>query len=76
MQEMTGKERISNILQRKPVDRIGLGEHFWGDTRKDWLAKGHIKEKEWLPDHFGFDIQRCFYQDVVTYYGAPELTAS
>ena len=28
-------------------------------------------------DHrFGFDIHRCFYQDVVSYHGAPELTAS
>ena len=26
---MTGKERIGAILQRKPVDRIGLVEHFW-----------------------------------------------
>jgi uroporphyrinogen decarboxylase len=60
MQEMTGKERITNILQRKPVDRIGLSEHFWGDTRKDWLEKGHIKEGELLPDHFGFDISNCW----------------
>jgi len=28
MQEMTGIERIGNILRRQPVDRIGLFEHF------------------------------------------------
>lgn len=26
--------------------------------------------------HFGFDIHRCFYQDIVTHFGAPELGAS
>ena len=31
---LTGAERIANILRRKPVDRIGLFEHFWGDTQK------------------------------------------
>jgi len=25
---------------------------------------------------FGFDFHRCFYLDILTYYGAPELTAS
>ena len=53
---MTGRERIGNILQRKPVDRIGLHEHFWGDTRKRWEAEGHLREGEDLADHFGFDF--------------------
>jgi hypothetical protein len=42
MAMMTGKERISRILQRKPVDRIGLFEHFWGDTMKKWQGQGHL----------------------------------
>ena len=49
-------ERISNILERKPVDRIGLFEHFWGDTQKKWTNEGHLIENESLGDHFGFDI--------------------
>lgn len=53
---MTGIERIGNILRRKPVDRIGLFEHFWGDTQKKWAAQGHIKEDEPLAEHFGFDM--------------------
>ena len=36
MTEMLPIERIGNILRRKPVDRIGLLEHFWGDTHKLW----------------------------------------
>jgi uroporphyrinogen decarboxylase len=54
---MTGIERIGNILRRKPVDRIGLFEHFWGDTLAKWQSEGHIAEGESLEDHFGFDIQ-------------------
>jgi len=54
---MTSIERISNIMQRKPVDRIGLMEHFWGDTHKAWTEEGHIEEEESFADHFGFDIE-------------------
>ncbi len=60
--ELTSKERISNILQRKPVDRIGLFEHFWGDTQEKWTEQGHITEKEDLDKHFDFDLRTtwCF----------------
>lgn len=57
---MNGIERIGNIMRRKPVDRIGLYEHFWGDTHKKWTQEGHIREGEALDDHFGFDIQTCW----------------
>ena len=43
MQQLTGIERISNILNHKPVDRIGLYEHFWGDTFAEWKAQGKVK---------------------------------
>ena len=56
MIEMTGRERLGNILKRQPVDRIGLYEHFWGDTRKVWTDEGHIAPDEDLADHFGFDL--------------------
>ena len=56
MSEMTGVERIGNILRRKPVDRIGLYEHFWGDTLKKWREGSHISEDENLATHFGFDL--------------------
>lgn len=53
---MTGKERISRILRHEPVDRVGLFEHFWGDTQKAWTEQGHLKPGENLADHFGFDM--------------------
>lgn len=62
---MTSKERITNILHRKPVDRIGVYEHFWGDTHKGWLERGDIKEGESLSDRFGFDMDLCWPLNMV-----------
>jgi len=56
MESLTGRERIGRILRREPVDRIGLFESFWGDTRKRWTAEGHLREDEDLATHFGFDF--------------------
>jgi uroporphyrinogen decarboxylase len=56
MDTLTGIERISNILHRRPVDRIGLFEHFWNDTQRAWTEQGHIRAGENLADHFGFDM--------------------
>jgi uroporphyrinogen decarboxylase len=53
---MNGKERISRILKHQEVDRIGLYEHFWSDTKKHWVEQGHIKENENLDEHFNFDM--------------------
>lgn len=57
MREMTGVERISNILRRKPVDRIGVFEHFWDDTYRIWNANGWIESGVSYEDAFGFDMQ-------------------
>ena len=57
---MTGKERIINILNHKPVDRVGLSEHFWTDTHKEYVALGHLKPDESFEDHFDLDIQECW----------------
>ncbi|MFA6244398.1 MAG: hypothetical protein WC655_25875, partial [Candidatus Hydrogenedentales bacterium] len=57
---MTSIERIHNILKRKPVDRIGVFEHFWGDTQKKWSSEGHVMPMESMEDHFGFDLKLCW----------------
>ncbi len=57
---MTGFERMSRNLQRKPADRIGLYEHFWGDTHKVWLQQGNITEDMSLDEYFGFDLKECW----------------
>lgn len=60
MAALTGRERIDNILHRRPVDRIGLFEHFWGDTLQKWQAEGKIQPGQDLATHFGFDISTCW----------------
>ena len=60
MEKMTGVERMTNILARKPVDKIGLYEHFWGDTLAKWKSEGHIAENENLADHFGYDLEEAW----------------
>ncbi len=56
MIEMTGRERIGNILQRKPVDRIGVFEHFWSDTQRQWQAKGWVEPGVNFTELFDFDM--------------------
>jgi len=63
--ELTGRERINNILRRKPVDRIGLFEHFWNDTHATWTQQGHLKPDESFSDHFGFDLELAWPFDMV-----------
>ena len=65
MEEMTGRERIGNILQREPVDRIGLFEQFWSDTREAWIGAGKIGEETDLETHFGFDMGLCWTFNLV-----------
>jgi len=57
MQPLTSRERISNILKRRPVDRIGVYEHFWEDTPRTWTSQGYLRPDENLEDHFGYDLQ-------------------
>jgi uroporphyrinogen decarboxylase len=62
MEKLTAKERITRILKHLPVDRIGIYEEFWEDTRNKWSGQGHIKKDEslWSQsvwDHFGLDIR-------------------
>lgn len=71
MQNMTGKERISRIIKRQSVDRIGLYEHLWSDTNKKWIEQGHLKEGENAGDHFNFDIAECW---ACRYVADPDFT--
>ena len=65
MMTLTGHERMANILQRKPVDRIGVFEHFWDDTHRAWSEAGHLAAGESFEDHFGYDMQLCWANEMV-----------
>ncbi len=60
MMELTSIERISNVLARKPVDRIGVHESFWGDTIARWASEGHLRKDEDFGEHFGHDMRTCW----------------
>lgn len=60
MRELTRFERMSNMIHRKPIDRIPVYEHFWDDTLKAWAEKGKVAVGEDLADHFGFDMSESF----------------
>lgn len=57
---MTGKERTRRLLQGKPVDHIGLFEHFWGDTHREWTKRGWVKETDQFADLFQFDMDESW----------------
>ena len=65
MQTLTSRERMVRILKRRPVDRIGLYESFWGDTQKKWSTEGHVGSEESLHDHFGMDIRESWAFNMV-----------
>lgn len=62
---MTGKERITRILQHQPVDRIGLYEHFWVDTQKCWTDQGHLQPGESIARHFNYDMDELWALNLV-----------
>ncbi len=60
MQQLTGIERMQNILKHKPVDRIGLYEHFWNDTHRVWSESGKVPKNEMFDDLFGYDMSESW----------------
>ena len=58
MKEMTGKERIAAILRREETDRIGVFEHFWGDTGREWSTKYGCQGP--METTFGLDMCECW----------------
>ncbi|MFH0962932.1 MAG: uroporphyrinogen decarboxylase family protein [Planctomycetota bacterium] len=57
MRRLTSYERVANTLSRKPVDHIPAAVDPWGATVNRWVAEGHLKEGEDVPEHFDQDIR-------------------
>ena len=53
---MTGLERTKLLMEHKRTDRIGIFEHFWGDTYRAWREAGKITEGTDFTTHFGYDM--------------------
>lgn len=60
MQQLTGIERIQNILKHQPVDRIAFHEHFWNDTHREWAKKGDVPKDASFPDLFNMDMDESW----------------
>ncbi|MBU4211272.1 MAG: hypothetical protein KKD33_01670 [Verrucomicrobia bacterium] len=46
MAELTPRERVKNLLERKPVDRAAFSEGIWQETINRWAAEGHLTEED------------------------------
>jgi uroporphyrinogen decarboxylase len=46
------------IIDKQPADRVGVYEHFWPETIRDyWLKEGYPNKDLPPGDHFGHDIE-------------------
>lgn len=55
---MTSKERMTQmIVHKQPADRIGLYDHYWPETRRDfWIKEGYPQEDPIPTSYFNYDI--------------------
>lgn len=65
MEKLTGKERIKRILSHQPVDRIGVYEHFWDDTKNHYIQKNYLHDHEILETHFNLDIMEAWVTNFI-----------
>ena len=72
MASLTSVERVGRILKRQPVDRVAVGESFWGDTHRAWVEKGNIPEGTDLADYFNFDYRQGGWPNLSAHPGEPE----
>jgi uroporphyrinogen decarboxylase len=75
MKELTSRERVHLILNRKlqDVDRIAFLESIWGETIKRWQNEGFIKENEDVIDFFKMDIKQAWTFDLAAKIGFHEV---
>jgi len=52
---MTSRERVQTLLNKEIPDRMGLYEHYWGETIPTWNKQG-LPEGVYPDTVFGYDI--------------------
>jgi len=57
MGEMSNRERVHNVLNHEPVDRLPTQVSPWGETVRKWKEQGHIKHGWDVGHHFGNAIR-------------------
>ncbi len=54
---MTSIERMTNVLNRRPVDQTPVAVSPWGATINRWREEGHLGPEEDVQEHFGQDFR-------------------
>ena len=55
--EMTSRERVTKLLRRELPDRMGIFEHFWGETIGQFWVKEGYPEGTPPEDYFDYDLR-------------------
>lgn len=55
---MKSKEIVKNLLDKKLSERMGIFEHLWGDTLKEWASDGYPEGAN-PEEYFDYDISYC-----------------
>jgi uroporphyrinogen decarboxylase len=72
MPEMTSRERVRNLLERKPANRAAFNESIWGETVKRWTAEGRLREGADIGEHFRMDFMGAGWLNSQADLEAPE----
>lgn len=73
MQAMTARERVHNLLERKPADRAAFFESMWPETIKRWTDEGHLKDKEDILIHFKMEMRGAGWPNYVANLDASDV---
>jgi len=65
---ISGLERVVNVFAGRSVDRLPVGEDFWGETLAKWRMEGNLGQDESPTEHFELDLDRA---GLVTWYVNP-----
>ncbi len=61
MNAMDPRERVKNLLERRPVDRSAFYESLWPETEKRWRSEGRFASPDQsIIDRFDMDIDPCW----------------
>jgi uroporphyrinogen decarboxylase len=55
---MTSREIVTSLLNKEIPERMGLFEHYWGETIPGWQTQGY-PEGVAPENHFGYDLRFC-----------------
>ncbi len=62
---MDHRERALAALERRPVDRLAWWDSLWSETRRRYVAEGHLEEGENPVEHFDMSCRSAGWLDSV-----------